>query len=98
MITTLVTPLLLLIFFQLTSIIYFGFGFLKFDKISNSINFNSNQNLKFPILEQTIQAQLKKFEDKLKTPIYDRLVFFVIDAWRWDFIFSPNTPMQFIKQ
>lgn len=29
---------------------------------------------------------------------FDRFIYFLLDAWRWDFLFSEGTEMTFLKQ
>jgi hypothetical protein len=37
-------------------------------------------------------------EDAGEQPKFDRFVYFLLDAWRWNFLFSEHTEMSFLKQ
>lgn len=37
-------------------------------------------------------------EFSVSAPKFDRFVYFLLDAWRWDFLFSERTEMTYLKQ
>jgi hypothetical protein len=70
---------------------FFALKYLRFDvKSSNDSSYvEINENLRKKIDE------IKMEEVK---PQFDRFVYFLLDAWRWDFLFSEGTNMEFLKR
>ena len=82
---------------HLSSLIFFALKYLRFDVKS------SNKPISIDDLESysNIKTALKSISemkiDGNRPPSYDRMVFFMLDAWRWDFLFSERTEMKFLK-
>ncbi len=74
---------------------FFALNYLRFDAGIQ----NSSSAYKMETAEALIHL-----EKKLKLPItpsspeFDRFAFVLLDAWRWDFLLSPSTPMSYLKK
>lgn len=81
---------------HLAALIYFALKYLRFDiKSSQDVNMeNISEHLKAKF--ELIDSELVKESDSEK-PEFDRFVFFLLDAWRWNFLFHENTVMINLK-
>lgn len=87
--------IIVLVAVHLAAFLFFAINYLRFDvglKDSASV-FESAANEAISHLEKSGPNSELLFQ-----PTFDRFVFVLLDAWRWDFLFSPSTPMNFLKE
>lgn len=79
---------------HLGALAFFAINYLRFDVKS----VNDSNLVEIP---DNLRQKLDEIVDKNEPtgpPQFDRFVFFLLDAWRWDFLFSEGTGMEFLKQ
>lgn len=80
---------------HLGSLALFALKYLRFD-VKSEVDLKSltiPDELK-PTFER-IQVEIDKLAEE--QPKFDRFVYFLLDAWRWNFLFSEGTEMTFLK-
>ena len=85
----------LLIAAHLAAFIFFALNYLRLNvglKKSQSVYKSQAEEAKLNLKSIAPDLQLP---DK---PAFDRFAFVLLDAWRWDFLFSSSTPMPFLKR
>ena len=82
---------------HLAALLFFAVKYLRFDiKSSQEINFEIiSDNLKRKFESIDLELEKEKVPEK---PEFDRFVFFLLDAWRWNFLFNENTVMENLKR
>ena len=90
---------LLLGLLQVAALTMFALKYLRFDVKSSSANDPpiAPQN---ESLVREIEKELDKAGDGGEVDgngKFDRFVYFLLDAWRWDFLFSEGTEMNYLK-
>lgn len=81
---------------HLAALAFFALKYLRFDvKTAVDLKTLTIPDKLTPIFER-IQSEIGKLEEE--PPTFDRFVFFLLDAWRWNFLFSESTEMQFLKK
>lgn len=85
---------ILLSVLHLGSLTFFALKYLRFDvKSTNDSNLaDIPKNLR-----QNFEEVINKNKEE-GGPQFDRFVYFLLDAWRWDFLFSEKTKMEFLKK
>jgi hypothetical protein len=76
----------------------FALKYLRFDVKSTTSGIAPDHKLD-PLISSTlasIDAELSG--DLPESPTFDRFVLFLLDAWRWDFLFNEKTDMKFLKE
>lgn len=86
---------LLLGVLHIAALSLFALKYLRFD-VKSTIQSDtlSPQN---EALINEVEKQLNDVNVTDGDAKFDRFVFFLLDAWRWDFLFSEGTEMNFLK-
>lgn len=83
-----------LIAVHLAAILYFALNYLRFN-----VGLNGAESIYKSESERAISKVEAAFpEISARKVTFDRLAFILLDAWRWDFLLSADTPMTFIKE
>ena len=87
--------LLVLIAAHLGAFFFFALNYLRFD-----VGIKINDSAYVKEAEEAVSVLKNKFSkhSPSSVPVFDRFAFVLLDAWRWDFLFSSTTPMNFLKK
>lgn len=83
---------------HLSALIYFALKYLRFDvrtEVTNSTATEFPEIIKSAI--NSISEEIDSIDTSPPPPIYDRFVFFLLDAWRWNFLFDERTEMKYLQ-
>lgn len=81
---------------HLGALTFFALKYLRFD-IKSSVDLEAEDiSEKLTSIFERIQAEIEKEIEE--SPKFDRFIYFLLDAWRWNFLFSEKTEMNFLKE
>ena len=75
---------------HLGALAFFALKYLRFDVKSS----NESNSVDIP---ENLRQKIEEIRNEETKPQFDRFVYFLLDAWRWDFLFSERTNMEFLK-
>lgn len=83
---------------HLAALAHFALKYLQFDVRNHRLESTSSVLTK--IIESiSVTQEFSTSTEKVSemSPVYDRFVYFLLDAWRWDFLFNERTEMKYLK-
>ncbi len=83
-----------LIAVHLAAVLFFALNYLRFNVGLGGAE--SIYHKESALAGEKIDAAFPNIPERKVT--FDRFAFILLDAWRWDFLLSADTPMSFIKQ
>jgi len=88
---------------HLVALGFFALKYLRFDVKSTSPE--ASTGIRAPPEEGSILASVLDSIDaelselgQVPEPTFDRFVLFILDAWRWNYLFNEQTVMPFVKK
>lgn len=81
---------------HLGALAFFALKYLRFDFKSSVDLKQSDIPVKLTWTFERIQFEIEKEPEE--QPKFDRFVYFLLDAWRWNYLFSEGTEMNFLKE
>ncbi len=82
---------------HLSGLTLFALKYLRFDVRSEVADQKElPQTIKNAI--ESVSRELAEISLRSSTlPVHDRFVFFLLDAWRWNFLFNERTEMKYLQ-
>ena len=88
---------LTLVALHFAALSFFALKYLRFDVKSRTGNVEDNSEMS-PSVKVAIDIISKEIEKaEIVQPTFDRFVFFLLDAWRWDFLFNERSEMKYLQ-
>lgn len=75
---------------HLAALTFFALKYLRFD-VKSSLNDSVE-------ISENLRQKIDEINLEETKPQFDRFVYFLLDAWRWDFLYSESTNMEFLKR